>query len=619
LLQSWVTTWNHLILCGNMKSKRARSFVILLIFPALFAGWGSSQGQSLAAIQDVNRPHRDVISTTPGEGDASRASSQQWHTYVWEALPLDWLQDSKHAVLLQAYEENDWRPLFITARFEVDRNAHLLLDRLGTVQDEAIDPQPYKLVDLKREIENLEHLRLSLQALDPGYRDSLADSLESDSLPKPPRHGPATGSQNVADPSHPSASDANQAREKEKAYRDLFRASSAIDVRLSHNLIQFAETMNPFSKDIQVSALLGQIPMARFLKELEPPSPPYGSLVQAWHKYRKLASLVPQSRLIQAQKLAPGDAGNSIRDLQKRLQEEDFYHGKLTGHFDETTKEAVQQFQLFHNLDIDGKVGQQTREWLNVSFQDKADMIAQALKLHRQSPTRRYQRFVWVNIPQFTLEYHNDGKIEAVHRVIVGKASGKKIKLNGRSVGENQTPTLNSTIEQVVINPRWYVSDRIRLELNDAIAADPSYLARNGYTFMTSSTYPWGEPRLIQLPGPNNALGRIRFDFPNAYAVYMHDTPNKHLFQRTRRDFSHGCIRVEKAHELARELLTAEQNPAAALTDSYLATNRETFLRLREPVPIIIEYLPVVVNAKGDLVFCGDPYGWFQENLNQKS
>jgi len=76
---------------------------------------------------------------------------------------------------------------------------------------------------------------------------------------------------------------------------------------------------------------------------------------------------------------------------------------------------------------------------------------------------------------------------------------------------------------------------------------------------------------------------------------------------------------VEKAQELAQELLAGEQNPAASKTDNYLASNRETFLRLREPVPIIIEYLPVVVNAKGDLVFCGDPYGWFQENSDRKS
>jgi murein L,D-transpeptidase YcbB/YkuD len=603
-----------------MKNRRICYFVSLLFFLSVFSGGGSAgPGLSQAVVKDANQQLPGLSPAAPVEGDSARASSQQWHTYVWEALPSEWLQDSNHAALLQAYEENEWRPLFITARFEVDKNAYLLLDRLDIVEHEAIDPRPYKLADLKRDIENLEHLRLSLQAADPGYRDSAADSSASASLQNHPLQVPASESQQTVGASRLRAPDTIKAGEKEKAYRDLFQASSAIDVRLAHNLILFANTMNPFSKELQANALLGQIPMAQFLKELEPPSPPYGSLVQAWHKYQKLALQIPQQRLIQAQKLSSGDTGNSIRDLQKRLQEEDFYHGKMTASFDEATKDAVQKFQLFHNLEADGKVGQQTREWLNVSFQDKADMIAQALKLCRQSQTRRYQKFVKVNIPQFTLEYHNDGKIEAVHRVIVGKASGKKIKLNGRSVGENQTPTLNSAIEQVVINPRWYVTDRIRLELNDAIAADPSYLARNGYTTMTSATYPWGEPRLIQLPGPNNALGRVRFDFPNAYAVYMHDTPNKHLFQRSRRDFSHGCIRVEKAQELAMELLAGEQNPAASRTDAYLATNRETFLRLREPVPIIIEYLPVVVNAQGDLVFCGDPYGWFQETTNRKS
>jgi L,D-transpeptidase YcbB len=592
------------------------AFLVLL---AIFSGTESSPGQSLASLRDANHQLRDGNPVVPGEGDAARASSQHWQSYVWESLPSEWLQDPTQAVLLQAYEANDWKPLFITAYFQVDKNARLLLDRLESVQNEAIDPRPYKLADLKREIENLEHLRLSLQAADPGFRDSAMDSYESVSLSKQPQQAPGPGSQQGVELSRSPKPDAAKANERDKAYRELFQASSAVDVRLTHSLILFANSMNPFSRELQANALLGQIPMAQFLKELEPPSPPYGSLVQAWHKYQKLASQAPQQRVVPSQKLSPGDSGSSIRELQKRLQEEDFYHGKITGNFDEATKEAVQKFQLFHNLDADGKVGQQTREWLNVSFREKAEMIAQALKLYRQSSTRRYQKFVRVNIPQFTLEYYNEGRIEAVHRVIVGKASGKKIKLNGRSVGENQTPTLSSAIEQVVINPRWYVTDRIRLELNDAIAADPSYLARNGYTYMTSSTYPWGEPRLIQLPGPNNALGRVRFDFPNAYAVYMHDTPNKNLFQRTRRDFSHGCIRVEKAHELARELLEAEQNPAASRTDSYLASNRETFLKLRDPVPIIIEYLPVVVNAKGDLVFCGDPYGWLQENSNGKS
>ncbi len=202
----------------------------------------------------------------------------------------------------------------------------------------------------------------------------------------------------------------------------------------------------------------------------------------------------------------------------------------------------------------DGAVGQRTKEWLNVSFQEKARLIALAMKAVRQSPSRQYSRFIRINIPQFLLEYYKDGQLQEAHKIVVGKASGKKVKFRGRMVGENQTPTLTSAIEQMILNPRWYVSDRIRLELDAEAKSDPDWFTKHGYVSMTSH-YPWGAPRLFQSPGPKNALGRVKFEFPNPYAVYLHDTPLKHLFARSRRDFSHGCIRVDKALELAETLL----------------------------------------------------------------
>ena len=532
---------------------------------------------------------------------------------------MEWLQDTSKAALLQAYQENEWKPFFITGRFELNSSGRLLSQRLEAAQHDVIDTRPYNLQKLKQHTDRLAELRLSLQSLDPSYRDASADSSDTVSSPNSSPEGVASVTQSSTEPSRFPIPGTNQAREREQAYQDLFRTTSAIDMQLASNLMRFANEMNPFSKELQVKALLGQYPMDQFLRELEPSSPQYQVLLKALRNYQQLAVQVPHQRFVPAQKLSLGDTGNAVRDLQQRLQQEDFYHGKVTGHFDEPTRQAVQRFQSFHNLEADGKVGQQTRDWLNLSFQAKGELIAQALKLYRQSQTRLFQKFVWINIPQFTLEYRNEGKIEAVHRVIVGKASGKKVKLNGRWVGENQTPILASAIQQVVFNPRWIVTDRIRLELSDAIAADPTFLSRHGYIETTSSRYRSGEPLLIQMPGPNNALGRVRFDFPNPYAVYMHDTPNRGLFQRSRRDFSHGCIRVDKAHDLARELLAGDQNPAAAKTEAYLATSRETFLKLNEPVPIIIEYLPVVVNDKGELVFCGDPYGWFPESADRKS
>jgi len=245
-------------------------------------------------------------------------------------------------------------------------------------------------------------------------------------------------------------------------------------------------------------------------------------------------------------------------------------------------------------------------------------MIASSITALRQSQTRRNERYVRINIPQFMLEYYRDGRPQSLHRVIVGKSSGKKIKVKGRWVGENQTPVLASSIEQVVINPRWYVSDRIRLELNQMASSDPEYFTRHGYVQM-NSTHPWGEPRLFQRPGPTNPLGRIKFEFPNDYAVYLHDTPKKQLFQRSRRDFSHGCIRVEKADVLAEILLKDDANPAAEKAASYLSNERQVFIRLTDPVPIIIEYLPVGSNDGGQVIFFGDPYGWLSEKMNPRT
>ena len=371
--------------------------------------------------------------------------------------------------------------------------------------------------------------------------------------------------------------------------------------------------MNPFSGDDQVKALAGEIPVQEFLAGLEPRPAQYEALVKALARYRQLAAQGGQQKVREAATLRPGETGENIRNLQIRLQQEDFYHGKITGTFDATTREAVIHFQNAHLLPPDGAVGQRTKDWLNFPFKEKADMIAEGLKLMRQSQSRRFDRFVRINIPQFALEYYKDGKVKESHRVIVGKAGGKKVKMKGRLVGENQTPPITSAIEQIVFNPRWYVSDRIRKELQSEIAADPGYFAKHGYVQMASID-PSGQPRIFQMPGPKNALGRIKFEFPNAYAVFLHDTPNKSLFQRVRRDFSHGCIRVDKASELAVSILKDDQNPAVDKASTYLSNTRPSHVRLSQPVPIVIEYVPVTAGESGHPIFIGDPYGILKES-----
>jgi len=272
----------------------------------------------------------------------------------------------------------------------------------------------------------------------------------------------------------------------------------------------------------------------------------------------------------------------------------------------------VKLFQTAHLLDPDGTIGQRTKDWLNVSFQEKTDLIADALKAARHSPSRAYDRFIRINIPQFILEYYKNGQLQEAHRIVVGKATGKKVKFRGKMVGENQTPTLNSSIEQIILNPRWYVSDRIRLELDVEAKSDPEWFTKHGYVNMNSH-YPWGAPRVFQSPGPKNALGRVKFEFPNPYAVYLHDTPLKHLFARSHRDFSHGCIRVDKAIELAETLLKDDSSPYANKMKSVLDGSNQLFVKLSQPVPISIEYIPVVAAGSEHIVFVGDIYGIIKE------
>lgn len=130
---------------------------------------------------------------------------------------------------------------------------------------------------------------------------------------------------------------------------------------------------------------------------------------------------------------------------------------------------------------------------------------------------------------------------------------------------------------------------------------------------MLDSTYSWGEPRLYQLPGGKNPLGKVKFLFDNPYGFYLHDTPEQHLFKRASRTISHGCVRVEKALDLAREIIQKDNPKRAEQIDNYLKRPDQTYITLERPIPIIITYLPVSAGEEG-LEFGGDPYGW--EKIN---
>lgn len=573
--------------------------------------------QNPAAVQPQAHTPAAQPAPPPATPRAVEASSHHWQAFIWDALPESWLRDPKRANLLAMYEHVGWKPLFVNSRFEAVPETTALMARIGSAEAENIDVRPYKLGDVKERLEALNKARAALSKAWPEYQDALADLDETGGAEAHPEGSHAQGQNATGATASRPAGQAQVAPGVQPLVKECFKTASAFDVRMSDILMQFASELDASSARDNPEKLTGSVSLAAFLAGMEPKSPHYKPLVSAYARYKDLATAGRQQRIPYGPTVRPGANGQVVSDLQKRLQQEGFYAGKVTGHFDAPTVEALKQYQTSHFLAPDGALGKQTQESLNVTFQAKAELIGETLRLLRKGVSPSYKHYIRVNIPQFMLEYYREGQICSVHRVIVGRATGKKIKAQGRWMGENQTPTLSSAIEQVVINPRWYVSDRIRLELDSEASKDPQYFAKHGYVPL-SSNYPWGQPRIFQRPGPGNPLGKVKFEFPNAYAVYLHDTPKKSLFQRSRRDFSHGCVRVERATELALELLKDDNNPAVDKVPGYLENDREAYLKLSNPVPIIMEYLPVTTDKNGKVLFPGDPYGWYSKECEKK-
>jgi L,D-transpeptidase YcbB len=578
--------------------------------------WKDWQGffpdASLSPLETAGDGNRTEQPTQPMVAGSVREQA------IREALSREFLSDADRDLLLEAYQARDWKPLFITASFELAPDADRLLRRLGDLENDAIDPQPYKLDRLQNSTRQLAErrretdptLKVELQGLLRSLPARLNDSerlrlCQDVDIVRLLRRSMALPDSEIK---------TNAVRivtGMEKRYRELCLAAGRMDTLLAMDLIRLARDMQNFPRDRLLSTLTGQSPVGELLRSFEPATPEYAAMRRALTTYRELAGKGEQKKIVVTESLRVGERGPHIRKVQERLREEGFYSGEMRGVFDSGTLEAVKQFQRQHQVSADGALGGKTIAWLNVPYEEKYRMIAHSLEAMRKSDARQLDRYVKINIPQFMLEYYKDGKLQTTHRVIVGKAAGKKVKIQGRWMGENQTPAFSSNIQQIIFNPRWYVSDRIRLELNDDLARDPSFFDRNGYVKM-ASLYPWGAPRVYQLPGPTNPLGRVKFEFPNPFAVYLHDTNKRSLFQRSRRDFSHSCMRLDGAVDFARTLLNDDQNPAVDKIDLFLTGYQQKFVELRQPVPIVVEYMTAFSDAHGKIFFCDDLYEWFK-------
>ncbi len=275
---------------------------------------------------------------------------------------------------------------------------------------------------------------------------------------------------------------------------------------------------------------------------------------------------------------------------------------------------ALVRFQTRHGLPPDGVLGRQTLQALNVSPDQRAEQIALSLERLRWTPLRQAPRMVVVNVPEFVLRAYEvvDGAIDLklTMKVIVGKAL------------DTRTPLFIEPMRFIEFSPYWNIPPSIaRSETIPHLRADPGYLARLGMEFVTStgqivtSVTPQhldavlsGGWRIRQRPGPKNALGDIKFIFPNNDNIYLHHTPSPGLFERERRDFSHGCIRVEEPVALAKFVLQDDPNWTEARIREAMTAGQSKTLRLQQPLTVLLAYSTVVVKD-GQVFFYPDLYG----------
>ena len=362
----------------------------------------------------------------------------------------------------------------------------------------------------------------------------------------------------------------------------------------------------------------GDAPAA--LSQLEPPFDGYRRAGKALLAYQVLAKeddgeLLPDSK----KPVEPGDSYPGVARLERLLRrlgdlppdakvppDSHIYEGVLV--------DAVKHFQERHGIDPDGRIGKSTLKQLNVPLSRRVRQLQIALERWRWIPDSFVGPAIVVNIPEFRLRAYNHGyQTELEMKVVVGGAF------------RHQTPVFLNNMQYVIFRPYWNVPVSIQKdELLPKLTKDPAYLAKNEYEVVDShnKVVP-GEavtPEVLaqlrsrklsirQVPGQKNALGFVKFIFPNEYDVYLHGTPMRALFSRARRDFSHGCIRVEKPEQLA--LWVLRDQPRWTLDRIRKAEKGAAPLQvdLNAPIPVLIVYSTAVVKENGEVCFFEDIYG----------
>lgn len=290
-----------------------------------------------------------------------------------------------------------------------------------------------------------------------------------------------------------------------------------------------------------------------------------------------------------------GDSARTIPAMKERLRlSGDYTEQDGTAIFTTELKRAVQKAQKRFGLKQDGVVGPATLRELNEPVQNRIKQMLVNMERMRWMPAHSGGKRLVANIPEYKLYVYEGNKEVFTMPIVVGKAAHK-------------TVVFNDQLKHVVFSPYWNVpASIVRNEILPAMERNPNYLAQNN---MEQTGTRGGLPVIRQKPGGNNSLGRVKFLFPNSYAIYFHDTPAKSLFDRNKRAFSHGCIRLEQPKRLAEYLLQDLRGWDERRISSAMYAETEKWVNVPEPVPVTITYLTSWVDNEGQVHFREDIYG----------
>ena len=472
-------------------------------------------------------------------------------------------------LLAEVYEARDFSPTW-----NDDAQVAELISLIEATEADGLDPVDYHLQD----VEHIYRERQSGRIVSPLER-AVTDIMLTDSLIR-------------------------------LGYHQLFGKVNPYTLDPNWNFFRELHGMDPAAT---VQEAIDSPSLTGFLQEMIPRGHSYRQLQAALAEYREIAANGGWPRIPDGPTLRPGDTDERIAVLAQRLAitgdlESIQTFAPMTT-YDAFVHEGIERFQARHGIEIDGVIGPATLRALNVPAEERIKQLEVNLERARWVTDDLEGDFVLVNIAGFRAFVIRDRETIWEARVQVGTSY-------------NQSPVFRGEMSYLVINPTWTVPESIATtEMLPEILQDPDFLANGNYEVTNSegetidpSTIDWSQVTesdfgytFTQRAGPGNALGRVKFMFPNEHAVYLHDTPNKPLFGKAGRAFSHGCIRIEQPFELA-ELLLGSAGWDQEQINEVLDSGETTNVSLPEPMPVLLLYWTASVGRDGTVNFYNDLY-----------